>query len=282
VEAKPQTLKIGLALGGGAARGLAHIPMLEAFDELGLKPAVIAGSSMGALVGAAYASGYSARDLRQHALSLLSKRMDMVKHIFGAKKLRPQQLLSLQGLTSLHLEGQVLADIALPDGIAKTIEETIIPLKIIATDYVDMIERVMVRGSMLEAVGASIAIPGLVAGPVIDGHVHVDGGVTNPVPFDHVRDGVDFVVAIDVTGKPKPAHGGYPSNIELAIGSLLIMFHQQAELRRALNPPDIYITPDVDQFGSVDFFRVQEIFAAAGPAKERLKRSLDLRLSNAG
>lgn len=76
-------LKIGLALGGGAARGLAHIPMIEAFDELGIKPSRIAGTSFGALVGAAYASGISARDIREHTLSVLGNRITAARRLFG-------------------------------------------------------------------------------------------------------------------------------------------------------------------------------------------------------
>jgi NTE family protein len=271
--------KIGLALGGGAARGLAHIPMLEAFDELGITPSVIAGCSIGALVGAAYASGISGKDLREHATKLLSNRIDLLRHLFGQKGLKPQNLLSLQGLTSLHVKGDAIAKMILPAQTKSRIEETLIPLRIVATNYSEMTETVFTAGLMNEAIAASIAIPGIISGPVINGHIHVDGGVTNPVPFNHAKDGMDIVVAIDVTGKPKPAFNRHPSNIELAVGSLMIMFHQQADMRRALNPPDIYVTPDVDQFGSAEFFRVKELFKVAEPAKERLKRSLDMRLS---
>lgn len=271
--------KIGLALGGGAARGLAHIPMLEAFDELGLKPSMIAGCSMGALVGAAYAGGMSAREIRDHAERLLANRMDMARHVFGFKKTRLGDIFSLKGLSSLQLDGQKLADIALPDHLPQLIEDQLIPLKVVATDYERMEEVVFTSGSILQTVGASIAIPGLIAAPRIDGRIHVDGGVKNPVPFNHVTEGMDFVVAIDVTGRLKPVLKAHPSNLELAVGSMLIMFHEIADLRRQQAPPDFYVSPDVDHFGSGDFFKVKEIFAAAAPAKEKLKRALDLRFS---
>ena len=95
------------------------------------------------------------------------------------------------------------------------------------------------------------------------------------MPFDHVRDGVDLVVAIDVTGKPRQTSGGRPGNMEIAVGSLLIMFNRMAQLKRALSPPDIYISPRVEDFGSADFFRARDIIAAAEPAKEELKRKLE-------
>jgi NTE family protein len=268
-------MRIGLALGGGGARGIAHIPMLEVFDELGLRPSVIAGCSMGALVGACYAGGMSGSDLRAHCLQLLSNRIEFAKYVFGSRKTKLTDLVSLSSFASLHLSGEKLADLALPDFLPKNIEDTKIPLKLITTDYEHMQEVVLTSGSMVTGVGASIAIPGLIAAPQINGRIHVDGGIVNPVPFDKVRDGNDLVVAIDVTGKPKPLSHGKASNLELAVGSLFIMFNQLAETRRALSPPDIYIQPSVDQFGSGDFFKVKEMLDAAEPAKEHLKRMLD-------
>jgi NTE family protein len=270
--------RIGLALGGGGARGLGHIPMLEVFDELNITPTCIAGCSMGAVIGACYAAGMSGRELRAHAQKLLSNRIEFAKYVFGSRKAKLIDIFSLKGLMSLHLEGTKLADLALPDHLPQTFETTRIPFKVIATDFERMEEAVLTSGSLVQAVGASIAIPGLIAAPLINGRVHVDGGVTNPVPFDHVRANNDIVVAIDVTGKPKPVSGAKASNMELAVGSLLIMFNQLAESRRALSPPDIYIKPAVDQFGAGDFFKVNEMFAAAEPAKAQLKRALQLRL----
>ena len=268
-------MKIGLALGGGGARGIAHIAMLEVFDEMGLRPAMIAGSSMGALVGACYAGGMSGKDLREHASSLLSNKIDFAKYVFGNRKTKLTELISLGSLVSLHLGGEKLADLALPYHLPKLIEDMVIPLKIIATDFELMEEVVLTRGSVSTAVGASIAIPGLIEAPRINGRVHVDGGIVNPVPFDHVRDGMDLVVAIDVTGKPKPLVNGRASNIELAVGSILIMFNQLAETRRALSPPDVYIKPAVNGFGVGDFFQVKEILDATIASKDNLKRLLE-------
>jgi NTE family protein len=276
----PSSPRIGLALGGGGARGLAHIPMLEAFDELGIKPAVIAGCSMGALVGAAYAGGMSGKELREHAIRLLSKKMDMARHIFGAKRTRLGDIFSLKGLMSLHLDGRKLVEIALPDHLPQQIEDLAIPFKVIVTDFERMEEVVITSGSVLQAVGASIAIPGLIAAPKINGRIHVDGGIKNPVPFNHVSEGADIVVAVDVTGRTRPIRRTHPSNIELAVGSLLIMFHELADLRRAQSPPDIYISPEVDQFGAGDFFKVKEMFAAADASKDKLKRALEIRINS--
>ncbi|CAN5449500.1 patatin-like phospholipase family protein [soil metagenome] len=272
------TPKIGLALGGGSARGLAHIPFLEVFDELGIKPAVIAGCSIGALVGAAYASGMPARDMADYARQVLVNKRGAAKFLFREKGARIRTLLTLKNIASLQIDGEQLAGFVLPRGVASRVEDTVIPLKIVTTDFEDLREHVITRGSMARAVAASFAVPGIISAPVIDGHVHVDGGVTNPVPFDHVRDGMDIVVAIDVTSRPRAARRRHHSNFELGIGSMLIMFRQIAELRRAINPPDIYIEPPISAFKATEFFRAHEMLEAAGQAKDAFKRALEKRI----
>jgi len=273
------TPRIGLALGGGSARGLSHIVMLEVFDELGLKPAVIAGCSIGALIGAGYAGGMCAKDIRERAEMLLRNRIDAMRYVFGAKRTRFRDILALKGIASFHIQGETLVGLVLPDTIPKLIEDLSVPFKVITTDFDAMEERVIASGPLVRAVAASIAIPGVILGPKINGHVHVDGGVTNPVPFDHVRDGMDIVVAVDVTGRPRPPARTSHSNMELAVGSLLIMFHRVARLRRAAAPPDIYVEPALAEFRGGDFFKLKEVLAAAQPAKDSLKRELEKRLN---
>lgn len=270
---------IGLALGGGSARGLAHVPMLEAFDELGLKPKVIAGCSIGALVGAGYAGGMSAREIRERAELLLSNRIGALRYAFRERQVNPFDLLAMKGLASMQIKGETLASLALPHTLASNIEDLAIPFKVIATDFDTMEEQVIESGPLVKAVAASIAIPGVILGPQYGGHNFVDGGVTNPVPFDRVRQGVDIVVAIDVTGRPREAPGAHRSNMELAVGSMLIMFHQIAALRRTINPPDIYIMPTVDSFSGTDFFRFKEVIEQASSAKDELKRALERRIA---
>jgi NTE family protein len=273
------SLRIGLALGGGGARGLAHIPIMEAIDELGIRLSVISGCSMGALVGAMYAAGMTGQELREHTLGLLSKRIDFAKFVFGNRKTKFFDLVSLSSLKALHLSGPKLVDLAMPDHLPKNIEDCPIPLKLVSTNFDLMAETIHTSGDLITAVAASIAIPGIIIGPKINGHQHVDGGVVNPVPFDLIRAGNDIVVAVDVTGRPRPLSSGNAGNMELAFGSLLILFNKLAESRRALAPPDIYITPDVEQFGPGDFFRAKDIFAAAEPAKDNLKRLLDKQIN---
>ena len=265
---------IGLALGAGSARGLAHITMLEAFDELDVKPCAIVGTSAGALIGSAYASGMSANEIRDHARSLLGGRLGAARHILRNRSGRLIDLFAWKGIGSVQIDGEQLARLALPKQVADNIEDTKIPFRIMTTDLYGQCELVLSKGPMVSAVAASIAIPGVISAPMIDGKVLVDGGMTNPVPFDKLPNNCQHTIAIDVTGRPVPSPDRYPTNTQLVIGAMLTMFHQIAELRRKDNPTDAYLTPDVDAFQAPDFFRLDEILAAAKPEKERLKRVL--------
>ena len=266
--------RIGLALGGGAARGLAHIPLLEVFDELGVKPALIAGTSIGALVGSAYASGVPGRDIAQHARQVLGKRAETLKYIMSRSRGSVFSLLDLKGFGSVQIDGRTLTELVLPDGVAGRIEETEIPLKVIATDFYGQCQVTISSGALIDAIAASIAIPGIISAPEFDGRLLVDGGMTNPVPFDCVREGCDAVIAIDVTGRPVPRRD-YPTNRDLVVGAFLTMFAQIARLRRQNNPPEVYLQPPVEKFQAHEFFRVEEIIAAGASLKDELKRSVE-------
>ena len=266
--------RIGLALGGGGARGLAHIAMLEVFDELGIKPAVIAGTSAGALIGAAYASGVPASAIRAHAEKVLGNRMEFARQLFGGGRGTLRRLIDFKFLGSVQVDGGTLTRLVLPDGVAARLEDTVIPFKVIATDFFDRRETVIEEGPVVEAVAASIALPGLISAPRIGGRVMIDGGITNPVPFNHVRDECDVVVAVDVTGGPVEQPGRGPRNTDLAFGASQILMKAITALMVKQGAPDILITPDVDGFRVLEFFRAREIIEAAAPAAAELKEKL--------
>jgi NTE family protein len=274
--------RIGLALGGGGARGLAHIAMIEVFDELGLKPAVIAGTSMGAIIGAAYASGLEARAIRDHAERVLANRTQLARLLFNPGENHGVfDLIEFKLFGPMMVNGETLARVVFPPGVADFVEATAIPLKVIATDFFGRREVLIENGPMGAAVAASIAIPGMISSPKIGGRVMVDGGITNPVPFDHVQAASDIVVAIDVIGGPVERRAKGPSNLDLALGGSQILMRQIARLMRERSAPDIYIEPLLDRFRVLEFFRADEILAAAAPAKDDLKRQLEAQLAKA-
>lgn len=274
--------RIGLALGGGGARGLAHIAMLEVFDELGLRPALIAGTSMGALVGAAYASGIAARTIRAQAEAVLGNRVELARLLFHRRHGGFFDLIDFELFGPVQVNGETLTGLVFPPGVAERVEATAIPLKIIATDFYGRSELIIDKGPMLTAVAASIAMPGLISAPLLDGRVVIDGGISNPVPFDHVRAGCDLTVAIDVTGGPVPRGSRRPANFELAFGASQILMRQINQLKREKAPPDIYIEPNVDRFRVLEWFRVHDILKAAEAAKEELRKLLEMKIAAIG
>jgi NTE family protein len=276
------TPRIGLALGGGGARGLAHIAMIEVFDELGLKPSAIAGTSMGALIGAAFASGLEARLIREHAETVLANRARLARLLFSPGDGHGVlDLIEFKLFGPMMVNGETLAAVVFPPGVADFVEATAIPLKVIASDFYHRREVLIENGPMKTAVAASIAIPGVISGPRIGGRLMVDGGITNPVPFDHLQAASDIVVAVDVIGGPVERRDKDPSNLDLALGASQVMMRQIARLMREKRPPDIYIEPLLDRFRVLEFFRVQEILADAAPAKDDLKRQLEAHLAKA-
>jgi len=272
-------VEIGLALGGGAARGIAHIPLLEVFDELGIKPVKIAGTSIGALMGAAYASGISARDIRRHTIEVLNNRVDAARHIFQQSEGKLFDLINFSFRKPTQVDGTKLAELALPNAVAANIEDTEIEFVVNTTDFFGHKEVVIDSGPLVEAVAASMAIPGMIEAPFRDDLLLIDGAMTNPVPFEHVSAPGRIVVAIDVTGGPYP-DGKRPGYTDLAFGATQIMQLRISELARQLSPPDIYIEPDLSRFRAHDFFKVRELLATGEAEKDKLKRELDKLLTN--
>jgi NTE family protein len=266
---------IALALGGGGARGIAHILMLEVFDELGIKPSVIAGTSIGALYGAAYASGISAAEVRARTEETLGRRFDLVRQLFAARSEPARKLLRLVPLRSPFLNPETLLELVLPGTVATEFADLKIPLKVVATDLASHTAVVLADGPLRPAVAASIAIPVVFSPVVVGGRTLVDGGLANPLPFDLIVGGADLTVAIDVGGNSTEADlGPKPSAIEVVMQSIQILQKSITRERLRYRQPDIYIEVAVGRFGALEFYKVQEILAAAAPAKAVLKRQL--------
>jgi NTE family protein len=267
---------IALALGGGGARGLAHILVLEVFDELGIRPKVIAGTSIGALYGAAYASGLSAKHIRALTEETLSRRMDMVRQLFSARSDPVQKFWNLFPLRTALLKSEAILDMVFPTQVGGEFKSLAIPLKLVATDLGSRTAVVMTEGPLRSAVAASIAIPIVFQPVVLAGRTLVDGGLVNPLPFDLVVRDADITVAIDVSGGAfESAVGGHSSALMIAAQSLQIMERSITREKLMHTQPDIYIDVEVDRFHALEFHRAQEIMAAAAPIKDRLKRQLD-------
>lgn len=266
---------IGLALGGGGARGLAHILMLEAFDELGIRPKVIAGTSIGAIIGAAYASGITGRELRAHTGLVLSQRFNILRDLFTARAKPYQGLLNLFAKSGAILDANTLLRLVMPEKTCENFETLTIPLKIVASDFYEQNPHVFVSGPLRTAIAASMALPVIFQPVVINGRALIDGGLTNPLPFDLLFDDVDIVVAIDVSGAPVPdPQRDHPTALEALFASAVLFERSIVKEKLKSVQPDILVSSGTSQFQVLDFLKFAEIFAAAEPAKERLKAQL--------
>jgi NTE family protein len=267
--------KIGLALGGGGARGLAHILMLEIFDELGIRPQRIAGASIGAMFGAAYAAGASATQIRAFAEEALTNRFDLIRQLFSARSAPVQRLLSVLPLRSALLEPRALLDIVLPPAVPGTFEQLEIPLSIVATDVGHREPVVFETGDLKTAIAASIAIPVIFTPVALGERTLADGGLVNPLPYDLLRPDCDVTVAIDVSGAASDkAIGPRPGAVTMLAQSVQIMQKRLIRERLRYDQPDIYADVDLDRFGAFQFHKIREILEAAQPAKTAVKDKL--------
>jgi NTE family protein len=266
---------IALALGGGGARGLAHIPILEAFDELGLRPKIIAGTSIGAIFAAAYASGLSGREIRAHTREVLKKRLDLVRDLYSARVRTTRRIWNVFAAGRAFLAPDRLLDIILPPRIGHDFEHLAIPLKIVASDFYAQEPVVFSSGPLRKAIAASIALP-VIFEPVVDeGRILIDGGLVNPLPFDILNGEADVTVAIDVSGAPVRRPGREtPKPWETLFASNFIFERTIIKEKLRSRHPDVYIDAGTSRFQILDFLKLDEILAAAAPAKERLKAQL--------
>jgi NTE family protein len=135
---------------------------------------------------------------------------------------------------------------------------------------------VLTEGAVRAAVAASIALPALFTPVTIDGRMLMDGGLTNPLPFDVLNGDADLTVAVDVSGAPVPlSKRAHPSAFAALVSSSQIMQRTIIREKLKVRQPDIYIDVEVDEYYVLDFHRFKEILAAAAPAKEQLRRQLD-------
>jgi NTE family protein len=269
------TPSIALALGGGGARGLAHILMLEVFEELGLRPRIIAGTSIGALFAAAYASGISAKMMRAHTEEALSQRLDIVRQLFSARAEPVLKFLNFIPIRSALLNPLSVLKLLLPAEVARDFSGLQVPLRVVATDFYAQEQVVFAAGDLRRAVAASMALPALFAPVVIDGRVLMDGGLVNPLPFDVLSGEADITVAIDVSGA-STGRGRrlLPSAFSALMSSSQIMQRSIVREKLKAHQPDIYIDVEVDAFYVLDFHRFREILAAAQSAKAQLRNQL--------
>ena len=266
--------RIGLALGSGGAGGLAHIAMLEVFEASGLKPARVAGTSIGGIIGALHAAGLESSEIRE------------LFNEFGDSALNPfSGFLTDNGAPGL----QALVEIDLANGSfidssgfiefiagkfdARSFAELETPLAIVATDYWSGEAHVFREGDLLVAIQASMAVPGVFAPVSFENKLLIDGGASNPLPLD-LLDDVDIVVAIDVSGTRREARDGKPNITDLLFSTFEIMQQSIVREKAEHRVPDIYIKPELPGIRLLHFDRVDRVLELAGDGAEQLRSEL--------
>ena len=229
----PAKIRIGLALGGGAAKGFAHIGVIKMLEASGIHPDVVAGTSAGSVVGALYASGMDAFTLQEQAFSLDEAKIRDVGFFGG-------------GL----VKGELLEDYVNTLVNKRPIQGLSLPFAAVATNLQTGDRAVFVSGNTGQAVRASSSIPGVFQPTDINGVPYVDGGVVSPVPVDAARQlGADIVIAVDISAKASRTR---PEGMMGVVGQSITIMGQklgEQELARA----DVVIRPKVGQIGPTDF-----------------------------
>jgi predicted acylesterase/phospholipase RssA len=254
-----------LVLSGGGAKGLAHIGLLRAMDSLGIRPDLIVGTSMGAAVGALYASGYSGRELDS-----LSRLLDLSQLFRAYQPRAPRSLGALQPLVvweqgerrfSLQSAGIVEAEVnslvnaAMLKGnlLARGDFDSLpIPFRAVATDLATRAPVVLASGDLAQAVRASVAIPLLFAPERSDGRILVDGGLSANIPVRIAREqGAERVIVSDATEHPADSFDIY-SPITVAQRLVQFLFYQATD---SLGQGDLMVRPAIEGFTSLNFSR---------------------------
>ncbi len=266
---------VGIALGSGGARGLAHIVILEALEELGIRPSVVAGTSIGAVIGAGLAAGLSTAEMRQAVGTIRKARRGKFWNVYENEDFN--LLLSFidptretGGLIKGEKFTQFLRQIIGVD----RFEQLKIPLKLVATDYWHREEVVLDSGDLLTAVRASYAMPGLFT-PVIHGTtLLVDGGLRNPLPYDLIRPLCDISVAIDVSSDSAGRSAKAPHAYEVLFMAFQIMQNSIVREKLKYSCPDILIKAKIKNVRSLEFSKVQSIYDQAAQARKELRNRL--------
>jgi NTE family protein len=227
--------KIGLALGGGAARGFAHVGVIQVLEENGIRPVLVTGTSAGSLVAAIYASGKNGAQLQRVAETMEEAAIaDWTLPIFSRGMLR----------------GEALARYVNTQVGSRLIEDMPMPLGIIATDLNTGKDVIFQRGDTGTAVRASSAVPAVFQPVKISGREYVDGGLVSPVPVGAARKmGADFVIAVDISSPPEGSLTGGTLEILLQTFSIMGKSINSFELRDA----DVVVRPALQGIASADF-----------------------------
>ncbi len=266
---------IALVLGAGGARGLAHIHAIQAFDDLGITPTVIAGTSMGAIIGAAACAGMSAKDITDHIDSKIDNPLSLINDAFKVRASSLKRFLQEGGPRIGELNLERILDVVLPGAVPETFADLTIPFKVAATDFYGQKTTIFRDGSIVSALAASAAMPAVFLPVARDGRYHIDGSATNPCPLDIVQDDADHVIAIDVSGGTSGDPTERPSKVDAMYGSNQMMQMSIIQNAAVQYPETVLLRPPVDSYRSLDFLKAREILEQTAALCDQIKHEVD-------
>jgi NTE family protein len=263
-----------VAFGGGGARGLAHIHIIDVLNELGITPVAISGSSIGSIMGASMASGMSGQEVRDFTLSVMTNRVEVMNRLW---KLRPGGLGGLigQGWKFSQFDIEKIVESFVPQNLARDFSELKIPFTAIATDYYGQKPHIMNSGDLRTAVSASAAIPGVFKPVKRDERILIDGGICDPVPFEILSGKADHVIAIDVVGFPDGDETKMPGTIDILFGTSQLMMQSIISLKLKTGHPSIFLRPPVNDYRVLDFLKAKTILERTATVRDELKRAIE-------
>ncbi|PWE57968.1 Patatin [Metarhizobium album] len=265
---------IAVAFGGGGARGIAHIHVIEALDELGIRPVMIAGSSIGAIIGSGMAAGMRGREIADYTLATIGQPKTVANKLWS---LRPVTVRSAMtgGLRLGQFNLERILKAFLPPAIPNDFSQLQIPFKVSATDYYGQAELVIETGELYPALAASAAIPALFMPVRIGERIMIDGGIFNAVPYEHLLGHADIVIGVDVVGAPEGDGSHMPNRIDSLFGAGQLMMQANIAMKLRLQPAHIFLRPAVNRFRVLDFLKARDILTESVGIKDDLKRALD-------
>ena len=258
--------KIGIALSGGGAKGLSHIAFLKAFDEMGLSPSIMAGTSIGAVIGGFYAAGISGAEIEN-----IANNIDFLD--LG-------RMLDVSIWRSIaFFRGDGIVKFLRKRIPARRFEDLQTPMKIVAADFWKRQEVIFDSGELIPAIRASMSLPAIFEPVQIGGRVFVDGGLVNPLPYDIIRKDCNVLVAIDVSwAKTAQEEDVLPGMFESLVSSFQILEAAIVEAKMRMAKPDIYVRPSLENIRVLEFNRFDEIMDGVQDDVGRFKLELEHRL----
>ncbi len=267
--------KISVALSGGGAAGFAHIPIIQAFEDLGIKPYAISGTSMGALLGAAWAGGMTSTDIINHCEELWSDKTELLKKFWKLKSRQSKEIFRGGGI--IQFNPSDVLNLFMPSDYPQRFEELKIPFTAVAADFYDWKEKHFTKGDINLAIAASIAIPAIFKPVFYKNTLLVDGGCVNPMPFDVLPTDSDIIIACDVLGGPlRPKDVAKPpSALNTILGASDLLMQSIINQKLQTCYPHILLRPDTRAFKVLEFHHFAEIIDSAQHLREDIKRQLD-------